>query len=151
MCLLRIGAEGVEAACDAVVKSRANVDHQVTAVHCHIGFIEPMHSEHTEPFFARSWIGAEAHEGGGDWKTSGFHELTQELAGCWARVDNAATCIEYWLFSLFDCVNKFLDGCHVAFYRRLIAAYFDFLLGCVVCRSKLNVFGDINQNWARSA
>ena len=63
MDFLRMRREGVEAAGDAVVETRADVHHDVAVMHDHVGLIGAVHAEHAEPVVAGGRIGAEAHQG----------------------------------------------------------------------------------------
>ena len=62
MRLLGLGAEGIDAPGDPVVKTRTDVDHQIAVVHRHIGLIETMHAQHADPLVTRRWITTQPHQ-----------------------------------------------------------------------------------------
>ena len=63
MNLLRFRAEIGNAAGDAVVKARADVQHQIAAMHGEVGLIKPVHPQHAQPLVAAGRIGAQTHQG----------------------------------------------------------------------------------------
>jgi hypothetical protein len=83
--LVEPGEKRVGAAGDPVVEAGADVDHQIAAVHRHVGLVEPVHAEHADPVLARGRVGAEAHQRRGDRKARGLDQLAQELAGAGAQ------------------------------------------------------------------
>jgi hypothetical protein len=86
ICALRAGAEIRDPAGDPVVEARADVDHQVAAMHREVGLVEPVHPQHAQPVLARGRVGAQAHQRRGDRKTRRLDQFAQEqLAGARAR------------------------------------------------------------------
>ena len=59
----RPGAKGIKPASDPVIKSCANIDHQITIMHHHIRFIQTVHAQHAQPIGTVTRITAEPHKG----------------------------------------------------------------------------------------
>jgi hypothetical protein len=62
MDLARLGRERIDAAGDAVIEARPDIDHHVAIMHRHIGFVGAVHAEHAEPMLVGSGEGAEPHQ-----------------------------------------------------------------------------------------
>ena len=58
-----VWAECIKTAGNAIVKPCADVDHQITIMHRHIGFIKPVHPQHAQPIVTIGRVGAKAHQG----------------------------------------------------------------------------------------
>ena len=59
---LGIGSKSIEAAGDAIVKTRADVDHHVAIVHRPIGFVGAVHAKHAKPLLVGRRISAKTHQ-----------------------------------------------------------------------------------------
>jgi hypothetical protein len=105
--------EGVEAAGDAVVETRADGDHQIAVVHGVIGLIGPVHAEHAEPVRARARIGAETHQRRGDRKAREAHQFAQQRRGARAGIDHPAARIEYRPLGRGHELHRLADRFHV--------------------------------------
>ena len=75
---------------DAVVEARADAQHDVAAMHRHVGLVGAVHAEHAEPVLARRRIGAEPHQGRGDRKAGDLDQLAQQFRGFGSGIDDAA-------------------------------------------------------------
>jgi hypothetical protein len=113
-------AEIRDPAGDAVVEARADIDHQVAAMHGEVGLVEPVHPQHAQPVLARGRVGAEAHQRGGDRKARRLHQFAQQRWTPWARVDHAAAGVEDRAFGGFHRLDQRLDGGGVALHARLV-------------------------------
>ena len=80
----RVRAEIGNPACDTVIETRADIDHQVTAMHREIGLIKTMHPQHAEPFLTRGRISAKPHQRRGDREARLINQFAQQAAGGWA-------------------------------------------------------------------
>ncbi len=78
MRLLRPGAERVQQAGDPVVEPRADVDHQIAAVHRHVRLVKAVHAQHPQPPVAAGRVGAKAHQRRGDRKAGRGDEVAQQ-------------------------------------------------------------------------
>ena len=148
---LRIRREGRDQASDPVIKTRTDVDHQVTIMHRHIGFIKPVHAKHAHPVLARPGIGTKPHEGGSDWEASGIHELAQQLACRWARVDHTSAGIKHRAFCSFHQRDQFGDLGDVTLELWIIVGCVDLLLGGIGARGELGVLWNVDKNRTRTA
>ena len=93
--LLGARRERIEAAGDAVVEARADVDHHVAIVHRHVGFVGAVHAEHAEPLLVGGGIGAEAHQRRGDREAGQMRTNSRsKLARLRAGIDDAAAGVE---------------------------------------------------------
>jgi len=101
--LFGVWREFIENTRDPVIKARADVDHQIAVMHGHVGLIQTVHSQHAQPFIAGGGVGTKAHQRGCDRETRRFNQFTQQLAGCGARIDDAAACVEQRLFGFLHC------------------------------------------------
>ena len=108
--LFRLWRESINAARDTVVETCADVDHQITVVHRHVGFIKAVHTQHTEPFVARRRISAQTHQGRGDREASGLNQFAQQLGGRRARVDHAATSVEDRALGFLHQLHEVIDA-----------------------------------------
>ena len=143
---LRLRAEQIDNAGDTVVKTRADVDHQIAVVHRHIGLVKTVHPQHSQPFVARRRIAAKPHQCRGDGKACRLDQFAQQLRGRGARVDDAAASIKDRAFGRFDGFYQCGDLGHVAFDGRLIMRGRRFL-GGVLPRGELHILGDVDKNW----
>ena len=141
----RIGAAG-----DTVVETCANADHQVTVVHGHVGFVQAVHAQHTQPAVTRCRVGAQTHQGRGDRETRCVNQFAQQLRCRWARVDHAAAGVEHRAFRFFHCGNQIGDAFDRSFDVRLVMRT-DFVFVGIGVGCELNIFGDVDQHRARTA
>ena len=150
---MRLGgfwAETVNNTGDPVVEPRANVDHQITIMHRHIGLVKPVHPEHPKPFVTRRRVGAEAHQRGGDGKAGGIDQFAQQLARCRAGVDDPAAGVEDRPLRRLHGRHQFGDFGHVALDLRLIARGGGFG-GLVMPGGELHVLRYVDQHRAGAA
>ena len=150
---MRLGGfwgERIDAPRNPVVKARADIDHQITVVHRHVGLVKSVHPQHTQPFVARRGVGTKAHERGCDRKASGLDQFAQQLAGSGAGIDDAAAGIEHRPLGFFHRASQLGDRVYIAFDLRGVMAL---ALGLfrIGARSELHVLGNIDQNGAGAA
>jgi hypothetical protein len=142
---------GEKASMRPVVEAGADVDHQVAAMHGHVGLVEPVHAEHAHPVLARAGIGAKAHQGRGDRKAGGLDQFAQQLAGGDARVDHAAAGVEDRAFGLFHQLDQLGDRLEVALDPGLVVADARLLGLGIVAGGELHVLRDVDQHRAGAA
>ena len=143
--------EGVEAAGDAVVETRADVHHDIAVMHDHVGLVRAVHAEHADPVFAGGRIGAEAHQGGRDRHAGQSNQLAQQLRGFRARINDAAAGIDDRLFGREYETCRSLDPFEVAFHPRMIALALNSGGGRVQAFGELHVLWNINDDRARTS
>ena len=151
MDLFGIRREGVEAAGDAVVETRADADHQVAIVHRVVGLVGAVHAQHAEPVLAGRRIGAEAHQGRGDREAGLRHQFAQQGRGQRAGVDDAAAGIEDRLLGLGHHVQGLLDLADVALELRLIGLVLDVLGRRIDAGGELHVLRNVDHHRAGTA
>ena len=125
----RIGTAG-----DPVVEARADAQHDVAAMHGHVGLVGAVHAEHAEPVLARRRIGSETHQGRGNREIGQLDQLAQQLAGLVAGIDHAAAGIDHRLLGVRQQRHRLADlrgvalqlrrvgDVHVGLARRMIGA-----------------------------
>ena len=150
MRLGRFRAKGIQTAGDPVVKTGADVDHQIAIMHRHVGLIQTMHTQHAQPLIARRRIGAQPHQGRGDRKAGRFDQFAQQLRCRRARVDDAAAGIENRALGLFHRLDQIGDPFDRPFDGGLIAG-FDLGFLDVFAGRELNILWDVDQNRAGAA
>ncbi|ENN87686.1 hypothetical protein RHSP_45851 [Rhizobium freirei PRF 81] len=149
---LRIRREGIEAAGDAVVKARADTDHDVAIMHRHVGFVGTMHAQHAEPVLARCRISAETHQRRGDREACQLDEFAQQLGSFRTGVDDTAAGIDDRLACILHQFDRLGDLVEITLNLWLIA-----LLGVMRFRrrigagGKLNVLRNVDHNRTRAA
>ena len=84
------GAEGAQAPRHAVIETRADIEHDVTAMHGHVGFVGAVHAQHAEELRIAAGKGAEAHQRGGAGEAGAMHEAREQRGGVRPGVDDAA-------------------------------------------------------------
>jgi hypothetical protein len=147
MCLAAASrAEVRDAAGDPVVEARADVDHQVAAMHREVGLVEPVHPQHAEPLLARGRVGAEAHQRRGDRKARGLHQFAQELAGLGPGIDHAAAGVEDRALGGFHRLDQRLDRGGVALHARLVVVDPGLGFFRVAAGGELHVLRDVDQH-----
>ena len=115
MRLFGFRAERVNAPRDPVIKPRADIDHQIAAMHGHIGLIQPVHAQHPHPLIARGGVGTQPHQGGGDRKIRLLRQLTQQRRRAVPRIDDPAARIDDGPFRGLHHFGKRGDLLDIAF------------------------------------
>ena len=133
--LLRARRERVDPAGDAVVEARTDAQHDVAAVHRHVGLVGAVHAEHAEPVLAGRRIGAEPHQGRSDRKTRRLDQFAQQFRGFGSGIDDAAAGVDHRTFRGGEQRHRFADlrgvaldprrvgDVHVRLARRVIAPH----------------------------
>ena len=73
-----------------IIKARANIKHDVTAMHGEIGFIGPVHAGHANELLISCWVRTQRHQSGRAGKSRHLNQLLQQLRGFRAGVNNTA-------------------------------------------------------------
>ena len=63
--------------CHSIIKARTNGKDHIRLVHGLIGFIKPMHAEHSDKLIIRSWEGSQSHQGIRDGIAKTFSQSNQ--------------------------------------------------------------------------
>ncbi len=143
-----IWAEILDPASDAVIKARADIDHQIATMHRHICLIQPVHPQHPQPVFARGRITAQPHQGRGHRNICCMGQLNQKLTGGGAGINHTTAGIKYRALGFFDQFDQGGDGLDIAFYLRLVARIIDLFGRGVIAIGKLHVFWNVDQHGA---
>ncbi len=149
--LLRARREGIEAAGDAVVEARADVDHHVAVVHRHVGFVRAVHAEHAEPVLARRRIGAKPHQRRGDRDVGERHEFAQQLRRRRPGIDHAAAGIEHRALGRGDQLDRGADGVLVGLHLGPVGLVLDVLGADILAGGELHVLRNVDHDRAGTA
>jgi hypothetical protein len=145
--LLRVGRERIKPPGDAVIKTRADADHDVAVMHRHVGFIGAVHAQHAHPVLARRGIGAQTHQRRGDRETGEFDQFAQQLAGFTAGIDDAAARIDDRALGPGHQVDGGADLLEIAGELGLIAFLFDHRRRRGVdAGGELDILGDVDHD-----
>ena len=146
----RIRAEIGNAAGDTVIKARADVDHQIAAMHRQIGLIKPVHAQHAQPRAATCRISAKPHQRRGDRKAGCGDKFAQQIAGLGARVDHAAAGVEHRPLGGFHHLDHRRNRVAVAFDLRLVMADLGLCGRLIFTGGKLHILWDVDQHGPRT-
>ena len=146
----RLGAERIKTPRDPVIKARADVDHQIAAVHRKVCLVGAVHAQHAQPRRTGRRIAAQTHQGGRDGKACRLDQLAQQLAGRGARVDDAAAGVEQWALGFGHRLCQLCDHGDIAFdLRRIMRLALGLLaIGAI---GELHILGDVDQHGTRTA
>src|SRR5690606_17736476 len=146
--LLGIGRECIDAPRNAVIEARADAQHDVAIMHGHVGFIGAVHAQHAEPVFTRCRIGTKTHQGGGDRDAGQVYQITQQVGGLGACIDDAAARIDDGTLRGLHQLDGCLDRPGITLNARRVTCAWRGLRGRVSARGELDVFRDVDHNRA---
>ena len=151
MDFLAVRRKGIDPAGDAVVKARAEADHEIRLVHRHIGFKRAVHAQHAQPFVGRCRKGTQTHQRRGDRASHQFGEFPQRFACLRAAVDDATAGIKDRCFRAHDHFGGGVDRLEIPLGLGLVAAV---ALGRVpgeFCCRHLDILGNVDDHRTRTA
>jgi hypothetical protein len=149
--LLGAGRELVQPAGHPVVETRADVDHDVAAVHGEIGLVGAVHAQHAEELRVRAREGAEAHERAGAGRAGHVHQLAQQAGGLRPGVDHAAAGIDDRALGPGDHLDRRRHLVGLGPHLWPVAAVLDLVRRDVVARRLQHVLGQVDDHRTRPA
>ena len=130
----------------AVIKTRTHCKDHIRVMHCHVGLVEAMHTQHAQKLPVTARIRTQTHEGIG-------HRVIQPARQCGQlcrtlTLNNPAPGIDHGSLGAEQHARRFANLARVTFGRRLIGAHAD-RLGVLVFELVLRVgqiFWDVDHN-----
>ncbi len=60
---------------DTIIETSTDSKYHVGIVHCCIGLVKAMHSEHAQKLSITTWVGPKSHQSISHWVVQSFHQI----------------------------------------------------------------------------
>ena len=109
MDFFRFWRKAANPAGDAIIKPRADIQHDIAIMHRPVGLISTMHPKHPKKMLVRRWQSAKPHESQGCWPAGHINQLLQQRRRLWPGIDDTAAAIDDWAFGPLHHRDGFFD------------------------------------------